>query len=576
MIEPRPLEQTLRHECGRRAAPARTRSQDRRPNRASGFVLAGLLVVLAQHVSTGQVRDRAARDADPGTASISGRVVTGSPPTPLSDADLTVYGQVGRVPASARTDADGRYTARDLPAGLYTVTARRGGYLQLQYGQLRSFEPGTPLQLEAGDTLTGVDFQLPRGAVLTGTVFDQHGQPAVGVRVAAQRYQFASGRWDMVGIGRDDSTDDRGVYRLFGLPPGDYYVEASPRLTPGDPTRSGSTYYPNSPDLGSAQRVSLRAAQERLGIDVSLAFSNTARVSGRVVDASGLPLASARSVSLVARSPSGLRNRSAPIQPDGSFVIEGVPPGEFTLYTNTPATEGPVQFAMTDLLMSGSDREQVVLRTTTGATATGTIAVAGGIDVPFLPDDLQLFTMPMGFAGVPAGRGIGQVKQDWSFEIHGMGDAQLIRLLGLPDGWELDAVLLNGQDITDQPVHLPAGRATGEFRVVVTDNATRLHATIVDDAGRPVTDCRVVIFAADETRWAYPSRFVRAIRPDQHGTIDVRGLPTEHYLAFAAPGIERGSETNPEFLDRISRTAASFTLGAGETRELTIAVSEPQ
>jgi hypothetical protein len=575
VTERRPLRQILRHRCGRPVAVRRGRD-DRRSNLLSGLLLASLLVVLAQSVSTGQVRDQASRDTAPGTARISGQVVTGSPPIPLSDADLTAYGQIGRMSETARTDADRRYTVTGLPAGLYTVTARRGGYLQLQYGQLRSFEPGTPLQLEAGDTLTGVDFQLPRGAVITGTVFDQHGQPAVGVRVAAQRYQFASGRWDMVGIGRDDSTDDRGVYRLFGLPPGDYYVEASPRLTTSEPTRSASTYYPNSADLGSAQRISLRAAQERVGIDVSLAFSNTARVSGRVVDTSGLPLASARSVSLVARNPSGLRTRSAPIQPDGSFVIEGVPPGEFTLYTNTPATEGPVQFAMTDLLMSGSDREQVVLRTTTGATATGTIAVAGGIDVPFLPDDLQLFTMPMGFVGVPAGRGIGQVKPDWSFEIHGMGNAQLIRLLGLPDGWELDAVLLNGQDITDQPVHLPAGRATGEFRVVVTDNATRLHATIVDDAGRPVTDCRVVIFAADETRWAYPSRFVRAVRPDQHGTIDVRGLPTEHYLAFAAPGMAQGSETNPEFLDQISRTAASFTLGAGETRKLTISVSEPQ
>jgi hypothetical protein len=378
----------------------------------------------------------------------------------------------------------------------------------------------------------------------------------------------------MVGIGRDDSTDDRGVYRLFVLPPGDYYVEASPRLSASAPTRAGSTYYPNSADLGSAQRISLGAAQERVGVDISLAFGNTARVSGRVVDASGLPLTSARSVSLVARGPSALRNRSAPIEPDGSFILEGVPPGEFTVYTTTPATEGPVQFAMVDLLMSGSDREQIVLRTTTGATATGTIAVAGGIDVPFLPDDLQLFTMPRGFVGVPTGRGVGQVNQDWSFEIRGMGDAQLIRLLGLPDGWELDSVLLNGQDITDQPVHLPADRATGEFRVVVTDEATRLQATIVDDAGRPVTDCRVVIFAADETRWAYPSRFVRAVRPDQHGTIDVRGLPTEHYLVFAAPGIARGSETNPEFLDQISRTAASFTLGAGETRALTIPVSQ--
>lgn len=574
MTERRPLRQPLEHRCHRSATAAPGRTDNRRATPAPGVLLVSLLVVLAQSASTGQVRDRTSPGADARTGSISGRVVTGSPQTALSDADVVVYSQVGRVSESARTDADGRYTVRDLPAGLYTVTARRGGYLQLQYGQLRAFEPGTPLQLEAGDRLTGVDFQLPRGAVLTGTVFDQRGQPAVGVRVSAQRYQFASGRWDMVGIGRDDSTDDRGVYRLFGLPPGDYYVEASPRLSASALTRAGSTYYPSSADLGSAQRISLGAAQERVGVDISLAFGNTARVSGRVVDASGLPLTSARSVSLVARGPSALRNRSAPIQPDGSFILEGVPPGEFTVYTTTPATEGPVQFAMVDLLMSGSDREQIVLRTTTGATATGTIAVAGGIDVPFLPDDLQLFTMPMGFVGVPTGRGVGQVNQDWSFEIRGMGDAQLIRLLGLPDGWELDSVLLNGQDITDQPVHLPADRATGEFRVVVTDEATRLQATIVDDAGRPVTDCRVVIFAADETRWAYPSRFVRTIRPDQHGTIDVRGLPTEHYLVFAAAGIARGSETNPEFLDQISRTAASFTLGAGETRALTIPVSQ--
>lgn len=104
MTEPRPLRQTLRHRCSRPAAQARRRSHDRLTNRASGFVLAGLLVVLAQGLSTGHVRDGAARDTDPGTASISGRVVTGSPPTPLSDADLIVYGQVGRVPASARTD----------------------------------------------------------------------------------------------------------------------------------------------------------------------------------------------------------------------------------------------------------------------------------------------------------------------------------------------------------------------------------------------------------------------------------------------------------------------------------------
>lgn len=538
------------------------------------LVFACLLIAVVDIAATAQSRDRTIRGPAVGGGAISGRVVTGSPPRPLSDAEVSVQHQTSRVATSARTDADGRYTIRDLPAGRLTVTARRGGYLELQYGQRRAFEPGTPLHLAEGDTLTGVDFQLPRGAVITGTVVDLGGQPAVGVRVAARRYQFTSGRWDMVAIGRDDSTDDRGVYRLFDLPPGDYYVEASARFGSGDPQRPGPTYYPSAPDLASAQRVSLRVAEERSGVDVTLAPSNTARVSGRVLDGLGRPLASARSVSLVGRNPPGLQVRGGLTEPDGSFTVEGVPPGEYTLYTSTSPVEGPVQFAMTDLVVAGIDQEQVVLRTTTGATATGTIAVEGGVEVPFLPDDLQLFTMPLGFVGVPAGRGTGLVNQDWTFAIHGMGGAQLIRVLGLPEGWELDAVLLNGRDITDQPVHLPEGRATGEFRVVVTDLTTRLRATIVDEDGSPVTDCQVVIFATDETRWTYPSRFVRTVRPDQHGTIDIRGLPTEQYLAYAAAGITEGSETNPEFLQRISRTATSFGLRAGETRELTIAVSE--
>ena len=94
--------------------------------------------------------------------------------------------------------------------------------MTLQFGQTRAFEQGTPLQLQADETLTGIDLQLPRGGVLTGRVLDRYGQPAVGAVVSAQRYQFAMGRWDLVRSGSGDRTDDRGVYRLYGLPPGDY------------------------------------------------------------------------------------------------------------------------------------------------------------------------------------------------------------------------------------------------------------------------------------------------------------------------------------------------------------------
>ena len=108
--------------------------------------------------------------------------------------------------------------------------------------------------------------------------------------------------------------------------------------------------------------------------------------------------------------------------------------------------------------------------------------------------------------------------------------------------------------------------------MVVTDRTTRVLGTVVDTAGRPVTDCTVVIFAADATRWQFPSRFVHAVRPDQHGTIDVPDLPTERYLAFAATGIPEGAWTDTRFLERIRSTATGFTLGAGETHSISITV----
>ena len=349
-------------------------------------------------------------------------------------------------------------------------------------------------------------------------------------------------------------------------------MEARAARRYGRSTIRGPTYYPAAPDLGSAQRVSLSLGAEVVGLDVVLTQVDTVRVSGLVVDAAGRPQVRARSVSLLGRNPPGLAGGGGTIRADGSFTIEAVPPGEYVLYASSPASEGPIEFAVANLTTMGTDLDHIVLRTTTGATATGTLVFDTTEPGPFAPSDLQLFTMPLGFVDVPVGRGIGWVNPDWSFEIRGMGDAQLIRLLGLPDGWVLDSVLLNGRKITDQPVHLPAGRATDGFRIVVTNRTTRLLGTVVDAEGRPATDCTVVIFAADATWWQFPSRFVHAVRPDQHGNIDVPDLPPERFLAFAATGIPEGAWTDMRFLEQIRPTATEFTLGAGETLRISITV----
>ena len=77
-------------------------------------------------------RDRAAAVA--ATASVSGRVMTGSPPSPLSDAVVAMRSETGKIIQSAITGADVRFALTALPHGRYTLSASKGGYLTLRYG----------------------------------------------------------------------------------------------------------------------------------------------------------------------------------------------------------------------------------------------------------------------------------------------------------------------------------------------------------------------------------------------------------------------------------------------------------
>ena len=130
------------------------------------------------------------------------------------------------------TNAEGRYEIKDLPAGRYTVTVTRSGYLRLSYGQRRPYEQGKPLQVANGQVVENVDFTLPHMSLVTGRVLDEANEPISGVRVMAMRSAFFEGQRKLVpALAPFAITEDAGQYRLLGLTPGTYYVEAETRET---------------------------------------------------------------------------------------------------------------------------------------------------------------------------------------------------------------------------------------------------------------------------------------------------------------------------------------------------------
>lgn len=312
-----------------------------------------------------------------GTASVSGTVIAAGSGVPARKARVTLSGSDVGPARNTVTDEQGRFTFSALPAGRYSLSASKPGHVGVSYGQSRPGRPGTPIQLEEGQKFAA-HLQLARGAVLTGTVLDEDGETIPGTQVRALRFVLQNGQRTLQSSGTG-STDDRGIYRIFGLQPGDYVVCAMPRnrdVTEVDALRSemeavqrrldavaqtgeaqaaiaarlsaiqaavsnlpdeaaagyAPVYYPGTTASAQAAPVTIGAGEERSGLDFQLQRVPVARVEGVVVNPTGQPLQNVM-VTLIdlGQTVPGVGNNSARADAEGRFRLANVPPGQYRL-----------------------------------------------------------------------------------------------------------------------------------------------------------------------------------------------------------------------------------------------------
>jgi len=162
------------------------------------------------------------------TARIAGTVVTSdATPQPVRRAIVRLGGQ-GAEGRSAVTDDQGRFALTGLPAGRFTMTASKPAHLTTAYGASAPGRPGTAVTVAVGQSIANLRLVLPRGAAIAGTIRDRAGTPlpAVSIRVI----RIDAPRSSAPPATNDVLTDDRGMFRAFGLLPGTYAVAAVPRL----------------------------------------------------------------------------------------------------------------------------------------------------------------------------------------------------------------------------------------------------------------------------------------------------------------------------------------------------------
>lgn len=168
-----------------------------------------------------------------GTGSIGGTVLSTDGGRPVRRARVTLTGGDLRSAKVATSDDKGHFSFTELPAGRFTLSASKTGYVNIMYGQKKPGRAGTPIQLVDGQHLDDLKLPIPKGGVITGAVLDENNEPSVGTQVTAWRAQMQTGEKRYAQVG-SDQTDDRGAYRIYGLLPGDYIVRATPRNAGGD------------------------------------------------------------------------------------------------------------------------------------------------------------------------------------------------------------------------------------------------------------------------------------------------------------------------------------------------------
>jgi hypothetical protein len=539
---------------------------------------------------------------------ISGRVLAADNGRPVKRA--RVFATAVELPGGRGmlTDDSGVFDLTELPAGRYTLTVSKSGFVALSYGQRRPLQAGTPLQLAEGQQLKGIEFQLPRGSVISGHVLDEDGDAMPGVIVRVMRYQYQQGERRLAPAG-NGQTDDKGQYRVWGLMPGEYYVNAIARGGgpggqfggPGGPGGFGGrggrfggpgagpggapeqeqvnyapTYYPGVPSVNEAKPVTVGLSQEVLDISFNMQLVRVSRISGIVSNPDGTPVTSGN-INLMpdaggARGSQIGMNFGGRIQWDGSFTIGNVAPGRYILRARGDDSETP-QFAAQPISVSGDDLSGVTVVLSSGATISGTVSFLPGAST--VPDITQFrITAPSTDQSDFGPQATARVDKEGHFTINGVSaGAHLIRPSNNSRTWILKSVTAGGRDITDTPFQLRAGESLANVSVVFTDKQSEINGTLTTENGTPVPEFTVLAFPADPSLWRPQSRQIVTARPDQTGKYRLRGLPPGDYYVATVDPAQQGEWFEPAYLDEHRTGAARLVLSEGDVKTKDFKVS---
>ena len=582
-----------------------------------------LLSVLASGAAaqTASIEGRVvARDSGQGIANASVELrlaeVPGQTDVDFLAASLEGLSRVGRTsggtPSVARqsrtvqTSADGTFAISNVAPGRYRLYATRSnGYVPAQYGQRSPTGTGVPFTVSSGTNITGVSLVMTPTATINGRVLDEGGEPSGYAHVQALKSTYRNGRRTLTVV-QLVQADDRGVYRLFWLPPGEYYVAAKPldlrrssemmRIPP--PSRFGtyeqqmrptvtainSTRVLNNGDIAEAQYVPIYypgTREERLAtaisvvaglcvqgldIDVSDSLVPTRRLRGRAINGlTGQPVSRGNLQIIPREAPAILLIPSSTIS-NGSFEIVGALPGANYLVAEGDGLSGLLTFDAAD-----SDLENVTLTMwppvqiagqvrSSDPSSSGSDSSVRSIAVnlrrspainalPELSPAMRRVEVQSGGTALIGGAvtttaNVSNVTSgDGTFNLYGLGPGDYAVDVVLPANAYIESIQLGSRDVLRNGLRVDGTPTQARLDIVIGTRGGTMSGTVGDDRNSPVAHA-IVVAVPDNNRERID--LFKTATTDASGRFEIRGLAPGDYEFLAFEQLEQGAWQSAE------------------------------
>jgi Carboxypeptidase regulatory-like domain len=440
---------------------------------------------------------------------ITGRVQ--SQGKPLAGALITLWDQQsGGDPserstvATGRTDAEGNYELKDVPTGNYLIAVSAPGYVTGKENDMLA--KLRYVTVVGGQSVGPFNFDLVREGVIAGVVTDAAGKPLTGIPITLITDLIPDGGPPK--YAENIRTDDRGHYRIAGMPAGKYRLAAGhwplARGTARGQLAYRRIFYPNSVDEAQARTIDLSAGSELTGIDFNLGQPATSvTVHARFVDdRTGKPVEGLEyflSAYLKGKLIGVTSLRDSRSDNRGEIVLQNIPPGEYVI--STPAAKGIFRKDDPQIQYSGESRHfevvdkdvgDIEVRVTRGASVAGFVVVEGPASAEVLAKvpEMSLFGLVETNPITPAPFMRTTIRPDGSFLLTGLRAGKLkLNFAPPPPGTPLPLsfVRIEREGVKfERELEIQPGEEITGLRLVMAYAASGIHGVVkLDDGSVP-------------------------------------------------------------------------------------------